>query len=92
MNRKELLTIVKESAELENLRQADHVVRAVVGVLKALLPEKLAEEVRDSLPEDLRLGWETVERFPADILEREELYFEGMGSEEEHPSPTITDG
>jgi uncharacterized protein (DUF2267 family) len=91
MNRKELLTIVKESADLENLRQADHAVRAIVGLLKSMLPEELAEEVKSQLPEDLRIGWETVERVPADILEREDFYFEGAGGEESE-TPTITPG
>jgi uncharacterized protein (DUF2267 family) len=92
MNRKELLTLVKEEAELENLRQADHAVRVIVGALKAMLPDELAEKVKNALPEDLQVGWETVGRLPADILEREDFYFEGIGSEEGKPSATITDG
>jgi len=92
MDRKELLTKVKEEAELESLKQADGAVRVIVGVLKTILPENIAREVEDSLPQDLREGWKVVEPFPADILEREDIYFEGMETEETRPTPTITHG
>lgn len=92
MDRRELLSIVKERAELENLRQADHAVRAVVGVLKGFLSEELAEEVKNCLPDDLRLGWETVEQFPHDIIEKEEYYFGGVEPGDKNAPPTITDG
>jgi len=92
MDRKELLTKVKEEAGLESLKQADGAVRVIVGVLKTILPESTAREVEDSLPQDLREGWKVVEPYPADILEREDIYFEGMEAEETRPTPTITHG
>ena len=59
-----------------------------------MLPEKVAEAVEESLPDDLRRGWRLVERFPADILEREDFYFEGSEGEATgvRQAPTITDG
>jgi len=91
-DRKELLTRVKEEAGLESLRQADGAVRVIVGILKTLLPEETAVEVEACLPEDLREGWRIVQPYPADILEREDIYFEGAGSEEDRETPTITHG
>lgn len=92
MDRKTFLTKVMEEAHLENLRQADFAVRVVVGVLKSLVPEDLAERIASLLPEDLREGWEQVEPYPADILEREDMYFEGAESEPGRAEITITDG
>ncbi|MBN2026756.1 MAG: DUF2267 domain-containing protein [Actinobacteria bacterium] len=92
MDRKELLTKVKEEAGLESLKQADGAVRVIVGVLKTILPEEIASEVEGSLPRDLREGWKVVEPFPSDILEREDMYFEGMETGETRPTPTITHG
>ena len=92
MDRKELLSKVKEEAELQSLKQADGAVRVIVGVLKTLLPEDVAQKVEESLPEDLRRGWKMVDPFPADILEREDMYFEGTGGEEAAEQATITNG
>lgn len=92
MDRKALLTRVKEEAGLESLRQADGAVRVIVGVLKTLLRDEVAKEVEGCLPEDLRRGWMMVEPFPADILEREDMYFDGTGGEEPRQAPTITHG
>lgn len=92
MDRKELLGMIKEEAGLESLQQADRAVRIIVGVLKTLLSHDLAGEVARSLPQDLREGWIVVEPFPADILEREDLYFEGMLQDEVRETPTITHG
>lgn len=92
MRRKELLARVKKEAKLENLRQADSAVRVIVGILKTLLPEDIARKVEECLPEDLRAGWRVVEPFPADILEREDMYFEGTEGGEGRQTPTITHG
>lgn len=92
MLREEFLRKVKEAAGLESVRQADAVVRAVVAVLKAGLPPEQAEMIAASLPEDLRLGWEMVDSYPADILEREDIYYEGSEGEEQKQAPTITQG
>ena len=92
MDRKELLTKVREEAELQSLKQADSAVRVIVSVLKTLLPEEVAQTVEESLPEDLRRGWRMVEPYPADILEREDMYFDGTGGEEARQYPTITHG
>jgi uncharacterized protein (DUF2267 family) len=92
MDRKELLTKVRDEAELESLKQADSAVRVIVGLLKTMLREDVAGMVEESLPEDLRRGWRVVEPYPADILEREDIYFEGSGVDEAVQAPTITDG
>ena len=92
MDRKELLTKVRDEAGLQDLKQADNAVRVIVGVLKAMLPGDVAMKVEGSLPDDLRQGWRMVEPYPADILEREDIYFEGTGGEEAAQSPTITHG
>ena len=92
MNRKELLTMVKESAGLDNLRQADAAVRVIVGLLKTMLPEEVEDIIAEKLPPDLRAGWEIVDTYPADIIEREEMFFDGAQGEGEKPYPTVTDG
>ncbi len=92
MDRKQFLSTVKEEADLADLRQADQAVRVVVGVLKALLPPDVAETVTGFLPEDLRLGWEAVEAYPADILEREDIFFEGASGPGGETVPTVTQG
>ncbi len=92
MDRKELLTKVRDEAELQSLKQADGAVRVIVSVLKTLLSEEVAREVEESLPEDLREGWRLVEPYPADILERQDIYFEETGGEEPGQIPTITNG
>ncbi len=92
MDRKELLSRIKDEAGLESLKQADSAVRVIVGLLKTMLREDVARNVEESLPEDLRLGWRVVEPYPADILEREDIYFEGTGGGEAAEVPTITHG
>lgn len=92
MRREEFLEKVKEAAGLESIHHADRAVRAVVAVLKAALPNEQAEMIAVALPEDLRLGWETVDAYPADILEREDIYYEGSETTPERERPTITQG
>ncbi len=92
MDRRAFLTKVMEEAHLDNLRQADFATRVVVGVLKSLVPDDLAEQIASLLPEDLREGWVQVAPYPADILEREDLYFEGEGTEPTSVDITITQG
>lgn len=92
MDRKELLTKVKAEAGLQSLKQADGAVRVIVGILKTILSESVANEVEGALPEDLREGWRMVEAYPADILEREDLYYDGAEVADESEIPTITQG
>jgi len=92
MDRKELLIKVREEAGLQSLKQADSAVRVIVSLLKTLLPGDVAQKVEESLPDDLRQGWRIVEPFPADILEREDMYFEGTEGEEARQQTTITNG
>ena len=92
MDRKELLTKVKQEAGLKSIKQADGAVRVVVGVLKTILSQSVVEEIEKSLPADLREGWRMVEAYPADILEREDLYYEGVETSAEKEMPTITHG
>ncbi len=92
MNRKQFLSKVRDEAGLDSIKQADRAVTVVVGVLKTLLPEDVAERVAGFLPEDLRLGWESVPEFPADIFEREDMYFEGVSGPEIESGPPVTEG
>ncbi len=92
MRREEFLRKVKEAAGLGSVRQADSAVRAVVAVLKAALPAEQAEMIAAALPEDLKLGWETIDAYPADILEKEDIYYEGSGTAPEKETPSITQG
>lgn len=92
MKREEFLRRVQEASGLSSVRQADAAVRAVVAVLKAELPTEQADAIASALPEDLRLGWETVDSYPTDILEREEFYFEEEKGSAERETPTITQG
>jgi len=84
--------MVKESAGLDNLRQADAAVRVIVGLLKTMLPDDIEDIIAGKLPPDLRAGWEVVDSYPADIMEREEMFFEGVQDEEDRPYPTVTNG
>jgi TPP-dependent trihydroxycyclohexane-1,2-dione (THcHDO) dehydratase len=61
VDRKELLTKVRDEAGLQDLKQADNAVRVIVGVLKAMLPGDVAMKGEGSLPDDLRQGWRMVE-------------------------------
>jgi uncharacterized protein (DUF2267 family) len=94
MKVEEFLDIVREGLGLDDLKEADKVVRVVVGALKATLPEDRAASIADALPDGLAAGWEDVAPLPEDMLERAELYLE----EDEEPRPpreqipTITQG
>ncbi len=92
MDRKELLTRVRDEAGLSDLKQADKAVRVIVGLLKTMLPGEIEDAIAERLAPDLRTGWETVTPYPADILEREDMYFEGSEGPEMAQAPTITDG
>ncbi len=92
MDRKELLTRVRDEAGLADLKQADGAVRVIVGLLKTMLPEEIEAAITERLPVDLRTGWEGVDPYPADILEREDIYFEGAGQEQASEIPTVTHG
>ncbi|MEJ5187243.1 MAG: DUF2267 domain-containing protein [Candidatus Geothermincolales bacterium] len=92
MDRKEFLARVKEEAGLESIHQADRAVRVVVGIIKALVPGDVAESIAQSLPRDLREGWEAVDPYPADILEKEDIYLGQSQSGEPKTIPTITQG
>ena len=92
MTRQEFLRRVQMASGLSSMRQADEAVKAVVSVLKAELPPAYAHMIASVLPEDLRLGWEIIEAYPADILEREDIFYEGFIPEAEKEAPTITQG
>jgi uncharacterized protein (DUF2267 family) len=92
MDRKELLVRVRDEAGLSDLKQADQAVRVIVGLLKTMLPEEIEDAITERLTPDLRAGWEGVDPYPADILEREDLYFEGSEGPEMAQAPTVTDG
>ena len=92
MLREEFLKKVKDTCDLSSIRQADEVVRAVVAILKAELPPEQADKIASALPEDLRSGWETVGAYPADILEREDMYYDGAEAGSTEVETTITQG
>lgn len=94
MKVEEFLGIVREGLGLDDLKEADEVVRVVVGALKATLPEDKAAAIADALPEGLAAGWEDVAPLPEDILERAGLYLEEDDEPRLEPEqiPTITRG
>ena len=92
MNRQEFLRRVQLASGLSSIQQADEAVRAVVAILKKELPSEQAEMIAMALPEDLRLGWETVEVYPSDILEKEDMFYDGVGTTVEKETPSITQG
>lgn len=94
MKLNEFLTIIKNGLDLENLREADNVVRVVVGALKATLPQEKAAAIAEALPVELCAGWEEVPQLPEDILEREDFFLEGNDepSMPREEYPTITHG
>ena len=55
--------------------------RVIVGLLKTMLPGEIEDAIAERLPEDLRTGWEAVAPYPADILEREDIYFGAVKGE-----------
>jgi|GEM_PF-1201416 len=93
MRLEDFLKAIKEDLGLESLSEADRVVSAVVGALKAFLPEEKERIIADALPEKLSAGFESVEPLPEDIIERVELYMEEGEPVPEKPGyPTITQG
>jgi uncharacterized protein (DUF2267 family) len=93
MKLEDFLGVVKEGLGLDNLREADRVVRVVVGALKSTLPEEKARAIAEALPEELSTGWESVLPLPEEFLERAEMFLEEGERPEEKPQyPTITDG
>lgn len=93
MKLESFLGIVKEGLGLESLKEADRVVRVVVGALKSTLPEDKASAIAEALPEELSTGWESVAPLLEDFLERAEMFLEEGEIPEEKPQyPTITDG
>lgn len=92
MKVEEFLEAVREGLQAESIKDADRIVRVVVGALKALLPEE-ETAIGRMLPGELGTGWEQVEPLPLDHIEREDLYLE-EGPPEREPSecPPITAG
>ena len=83
MKVEEFLGIIAQGLGLEDLTEADRVVRVVVGALKATLPEDRANTIAGALPEGLSAGWEDVAPLPEAILDRAEFFLE----DEEEPRP-----
>jgi uncharacterized protein (DUF2267 family) len=88
----DFLEMVREGLGLKNLREADKVVRVVVGTLKANLPEDKEAIIAEALPGELSSGWEEVEPLSPDIADRAEMSIEMETPPVEHGTPTITDG
>ncbi len=86
------LAMVREGLDLKDLREADRVVRVVVGALKLSLPEDKERIISEALPEELSAGWETVEPLEEDVADRAEMSLELEPPRERHEVPTITDG
>ena len=88
----DFLEQVRESLGLKNLREADRVVRVVVGALKANLAEDKETIISEALPGELSAGWEEVEPLSPDIADRAEMSLEMETPPVKHETPTITDG
>lgn len=93
MKLQEFLQSVQNGLGLDSLRDADEVVRVVVGALKAALPADRAAAIADALPEELSQGWDEVAPISEDISDRTEmeLEFEETAPQREQV-PTITQG
>ncbi|HEY5493162.1 MAG TPA: DUF2267 domain-containing protein [Candidatus Anoxymicrobiaceae bacterium] len=76
MTVKEFLETVRARLEADNVKDADKVVRIVVGALKAGLPQDAQTALGRLLPEDMESAWGEVEALPRDHLEREDMYLE----------------
>ena len=74
--RRQFLEAVKKVANLESLSQADRAARAVIALTKAIIGEELSQKIAEISPPDLRVGWESVVPYPADVYERDELLYE----------------
>jgi uncharacterized protein (DUF2267 family) len=84
--------MVREGLGLKNLKEADQVVRVVVGALKASLPEDKERIISSALPGELSIGWEDVVPLSQDIADRSEMSLEMETPGDMHETPTITDG
>jgi uncharacterized protein (DUF2267 family) len=84
--------MVREGLGLKNLKEADKVVRVVVGALKASLPEDKERIISSALPGELSSGWEEVEPLSPDIADRAEMSIEMETPPVKYETPTITDG
>ncbi len=93
MEVEEFLGVVAEGLGVQDLKEADRVVRVVVGALKATLPGERANLISEALPSGLASGWEDVAPLSEDILERAEFYLEEEEPAVEHEQyPSITQG
>jgi len=88
----DFLEQVREGLGLKNLKEADKVVRVVVGALKVNLPEDKEAIISEALPGELSSGWEEVEPLGPDIADRAEMSLEMDTPPVKHETPTITDG
>jgi uncharacterized protein (DUF2267 family) len=93
MKLEEFLGAVKEGLELDSLREADRVVRVVVGAIKAALPDDKERIISILLPPELSAGWEQVPQLPEETFERAEMFLEeGEPAEQREEPPSITCG
>ncbi len=74
--RKEFLEAVMRIAELEDLRKADAVARAVISLTKLIIGDELSQKIAEVSPPDLRQGWESIRVAQEDDFARDELLFE----------------
>ena len=88
----DFLEQVREGLGLKNLKEADKVVRVVVGALKANLSADKEAIISEALPGELSSGWEEVAPLSPDIADRAEMSLEMETSPVKHETPTITDG
>ena len=49
----------------------------MAAIIKAELPPEQAERIASALPENLRASREIVNAYPADILDKEDIFYEG---------------
>ena len=73
---KEFLETVRVGLEAGDIKQADKVVRIVVGALKAGLPRDAQTALGKLLPAELGEAFDEVEALPRDHIEREDMYLE----------------
>ena len=92
MKLEDYLEIIREELGLDSIKEADRVVRVVVGALKLTLPDDKEKVIAEVLPDALAEGWENVEALSQGSADRTEMEIEIEGPGVQHDTPTITPG
>ncbi|MBW1972236.1 MAG: hypothetical protein JRI44_05295 [Deltaproteobacteria bacterium] len=93
--RKEFLKQLMKLTNIDSIQKADELAQAVISLIKLVIGPELSEKIANSVPEDLKKGWESI-AFPTSSIDLSDLAFEmeeGMEeSSKPEKEPTITHG